>query len=47
LPVRESWLLVTHQVNISALTGISPAMGEGVVVRVRGGALKPIGTLAL
>jgi hypothetical protein len=28
--------VVTHQVNITALTGIFPASGEGVVLR-RGG----------
>jgi phosphohistidine phosphatase SixA len=47
VPASESWLLVTHQVNVSALTGISPAMGEGVVVRVRDGTWQPLGTLAL
>lgn len=29
-------LLVTHQVNVSALTGEAVAMGEGLVVRARG-----------
>jgi phosphohistidine phosphatase SixA len=41
----ESWLMVTHQVNITALTGVASAMGEGVVVRGRD--WKTIGTLAL
>ncbi len=45
LPAKESWLMVTHQVNITALTGVSPAMGEGVVVRVRD--WKVIGSLIL
>jgi hypothetical protein len=27
-------VLVTHQVNITALTGRTPAMGEAVVARV-------------
>jgi phosphohistidine phosphatase SixA len=31
---REVW--VTHQVNITALTGIAPAMGEAVVLRAGG-----------
>jgi phosphohistidine phosphatase SixA len=43
MPANESWLMVTHQVNISALTGISPAMGEGVVVR----SWTPLGLLTL
>jgi hypothetical protein len=29
---------VTHQVNITALTGITPREGEGVIVTMRGGA---------
>jgi phosphohistidine phosphatase SixA len=29
-------VVVTHQVNITALTGISPASGEGVVLQKRG-----------
>jgi phosphohistidine phosphatase SixA len=45
IKANESWLMVTHQVNISALTGVSPAMGEGVVVRVRGGEWKVLGNL--
>ncbi len=32
---RENWLVVTHQVNISALTGEFTAMGEAIVVRPR------------
>jgi broad specificity phosphatase PhoE len=28
-------MVVTHQVNISALAGIAPASGEGIVVRAR------------
>jgi phosphohistidine phosphatase SixA len=28
---------VTHQVNITALTGIAPASGEGVIIRMRQG----------
>lgn len=35
----------THQVNITALTGIVPASGEGVVVQVAGGALAVVGRI--
>jgi phosphohistidine phosphatase SixA len=47
IPASESWLMVTHQVNISAATGVSPAMGEGVVVRVKGGEWKVLGTISM
>jgi phosphohistidine phosphatase SixA len=47
LPKRETWLLVTHQVNITAITGISPAMGEGVVVRPGKNGIEVMGLLAL
>jgi hypothetical protein len=30
----KTLVLVTHQVNITALTGRTPAMGEAVVARV-------------
>jgi phosphohistidine phosphatase SixA len=33
LPAGQTWLLVTHQVNIGALTGVSPESGEAVLVR--------------
>lgn len=33
----------THQVNITALTGIVPASGEGVVLRAQGGELQVLG----
>lgn len=33
----------THQVNISALTGVMPASGEGVVLRRDGGRLELVG----
>jgi phosphohistidine phosphatase SixA len=46
VPASERWLLVTHQVNISALTGMTPSMGEGVVVRVKNGEWVPLGLLA-
>lgn len=37
LPDDEVWVWVTHQVNITALTGVSPAMGEALVVALRDG----------
>lgn len=46
-PTNESWLLVTHQVNIAALTGISPASGEGVLVRVTTSGLTVLGRVGL
>ncbi|HYW55456.1 MAG TPA: hypothetical protein VE934_00725 [Polaromonas sp.] len=40
-------VVVTHQVNISALTGVSPASAEGVVLRpAADGRLKVVGTVA-
>ena len=36
-------VVVTHQVNMQALTGIAPASGEGVVLRREGGQLPIIG----
>jgi len=46
LPLSEPVVLVTHQVNITALTGVYPASGELVIVR-RGenGKLDVIGTI--
>ena len=39
-------VVVTHQINITALTGVNPASGEGVVVRAAAdGALKVLGTV--
>lgn len=38
-------VVVTHQVNITALTGIWPAQGEGVVVQPQGPSLKVLGRL--
>lgn len=39
-------VVVTHQVNITALTGVYPASGEGVVVRaVPAGGLEVVGRL--
>ncbi len=39
-------VVVTHQVNITALTGLVPASGEGVVLRVADGRLEPAGQIA-
>lgn len=38
-------VVVTHQVNIAALTGVFPASGEGVVLRRRGTQLELVGRL--
>lgn len=35
-PGTDNLVLVTHQVNISALTGVYPAMGEMVVLKLDG-----------
>jgi phosphohistidine phosphatase SixA len=44
--LRRTHVLVTHQVNITALTGAHPASGEMLVVtRRQGGALQVVGTL--
>lgn len=39
-------VVVTHQVNITALTGVAPASGEGVVARVVAGQLQVLGQFA-
>ncbi|MBR1198953.1 histidine phosphatase family protein [Bradyrhizobium sp. AUGA SZCCT0240] len=45
---RGNLLVVTHGANISALTGISPASGEIVVVRSgSAGGVEPVGRLLL
>lgn len=36
---------VTHQVNITALTGIAPRSGEGVIVRFQAGGIEVLGRL--
>lgn len=38
-------VVVTHQVNITALTGIAPRPGEGIVVRMRDGTAEVLGRL--
>ena len=45
LPEEAVVLLVTHQVNITALTGIVPQSGEIIVTRRDGGALSVVGRL--
>ena len=39
-------VVVTHQVNITALTGVFPASGEGVVLRPEGAELRVVGRVA-
>jgi hypothetical protein len=36
-------VVVTHQVNITALTGVVPTSGQGVVVRPTGQGLEVLG----
>jgi hypothetical protein len=38
-----SVVVVTHQVNITALTGVTPESGEGVVLRPQGNELVLVG----
>ena len=40
-------MLVTHQVNITALTGVYPASGEVVVVKIDNGELQVVGSINL
>ena len=47
IPARESWLLVTHQVNITATTGVVPMPGEGVLVESSGTGVKVLGRVKL
>jgi phosphohistidine phosphatase SixA len=44
---RGNVLVVTHGANIAALTSISPASGEIVVVRGGSGGIEPVGRLML
>ncbi len=39
-------VMVTHQVNITALTGIVPRSGQAVVLRLDAGGLEQVGTLS-
>ena len=38
-------VVVTHQVNVTALSGVNPASGEVVVLRRRGGKLEVVGRI--
>jgi phosphohistidine phosphatase SixA len=38
-------VVVTHQVNVTGLTGIVPASGEGVVVRIDSGGVSVVGRI--
>ena len=42
---KEPLVVVTHQVNITALTGLVPAPGEGVVMRRKGKMLEVVGQI--
>jgi broad specificity phosphatase PhoE len=46
LPEEAVALLVTHQVNITALTGIVPQSGEIILTRREGAALRVVGRLS-
>lgn len=39
-------VLVTHQVNITALTGMHPAMGETIVLKMKADVLETVGRIA-
>lgn len=45
--VPRNAVLVTHQVNVSALAGVGVAMGEGVVVRMEAGMPRVLARVAL
>jgi phosphohistidine phosphatase SixA len=47
VPPSERWLMVTHQVNITALTGVVPSMGEAVLVTRAASGLKVLGVVRL
>jgi phosphohistidine phosphatase SixA len=42
---KGALVIVTHQVNITSITGISPASGEGVVVRINNGKVRVVGRI--
>jgi phosphohistidine phosphatase SixA len=44
-PLDRAVVLVTHQVNITALTGIYPRSGEGVVIAMDDGEVSVLGSL--
>lgn len=41
----DALVVITHQVNITALTGTAPASGEGIVARMESGQLVVLGRL--
>lgn len=43
LPTESNWVWITHQVNISALTGEFAGQGEVVVARPENGRLRSVG----
>jgi len=51
LDLLEAWsgpgalVVVTHQVNITALTGVFPSSGEGIVIRIEDAAPTTVGRL--
>lgn len=45
-PLNTPTILVTHQVNITALTGVFPSSGELIVVKVVDGQVEVSGTVA-
>ena len=47
VPAHQSWLLVTHQINITATTGIVPMPGEGVLVQPASTGIKVLGRVKL
>ncbi len=53
LRILDEWrgpgalVVVTHQVNIAALTGVSPASAEGVVVVAAAGELRSVGRMRI
>jgi phosphohistidine phosphatase SixA len=44
-PVAGARVIVTHQVNITAITGIFPASGEGIVLRINEGNISVVGRI--
>jgi phosphohistidine phosphatase SixA len=44
-PLTSARVIITHQVNITAITGIFPASGEGIVVRINEGKISVIGRI--
>lgn len=47
IPANKSWLLVTHQVNITATTGFTPVPGEGVLVQATTTGIRVLGRVKL